>query len=65
MLKNEKGISYINWVIIILVVLIFATIIIRVLVGETGLIQQKKDEEVRNKTERTIKIELIKETRYN
>ncbi len=65
MLKNEKGISYINWVIIILVVLIFATIIIRVLVGETGLIQQKKDEEVRNKTERNITIELINETRYN
>ncbi len=65
MLKNEKGISYINWVIIILVVLIFAAIIIRVLVGETGLIQQKKDEEIRNKTERNITIELINETRYN
>lgn len=65
MLKNEKGISYINWVIIILVGLIFAAIIIRVLVGENGLIQQKKDEEIRNKTERNITIELINETRYN
>ncbi|MBP3503216.1 MAG: hypothetical protein J6K42_07090 [Clostridia bacterium] len=65
MLKNEKGISYINWVIIILVVLIFSAIIIRVIVGEDGLIQQKKDEEIRNKTERNIMIELINETRYN
>ncbi|MBO5348698.1 MAG: hypothetical protein J6A89_02615 [Clostridia bacterium] len=65
MLKNEKGISYVNWVIIILVALIFAAIIIRVLVGENGLIQQKKDEEMRNKTERNITIQLINETRYN
>lgn len=65
MLKNEKGISYINWVIIILVALIFAAIIIRVLVGENGLIQQRKDEEIRNKTERNITIELINQTRYN
>lgn len=65
MFKNEKGISYINWVIILLVVLILAVIVVRVLVGDTGLIQQKKDEEMRNKTERNIMIQLINETRYN
>lgn len=62
MLKSEKGISYINWVIIILVALIFGAIIIRVLVGENGLIQQKKDEKARNETEKNIMIQLIDET---
>ena len=62
MLKNEKGISYINWVIIILVALIFGAITIRVLIGENGLIQQRKDEEARNKTEKNIMIELMDET---
>ena len=36
MFKSEKGDTYVNWVIIILVVLIFSAIIIRVLVGENG-----------------------------
>lgn len=62
MLKSEKGISYINWVIIILVALIFGAIIIRVLVGENGLIQQKKDEKARNETEKNIMIQLMDET---
>ena len=65
MLKNEKGISYVNWVIIILIALIFAALIIRVLVGENGLIQQKREEEARNKTEKNITIELTNETQYN
>jgi K+-transporting ATPase A subunit len=64
-LKNDKGNSYVNWVIIILVVLLFSAIIIRVLVGENGLIQQKKDEEMRNKTEKNIMIELIDEIDNN
>lgn len=58
MLKNEKGNVYINWVVAILVVLIFAGIIIRVLVGENGVIQQKKEEAIRNKSENNIIIEL-------
>lgn len=58
MLKNEKGNTYINWVITIIVVLIFAGIIIRVLVGDTGLIQQKKEEAFRNNAEKNIVIEL-------
>lgn len=62
MLKSEKGISYINWVIIILVALIFGAIIIRVLVGENGLIQQKKDEKAKNETEKNIMIQLMDET---
>lgn len=65
MLKNEKGISYVNWAIIILIALIFAALIIRVLVGENGLIQQKREEEARNKTEKNITIELTNETQYN
>ena len=65
MLKNEKGISYVNWAIIILIALIFTTLIIRVLVSENELIQQKREEEARNKTEKNITIELTNETQYN
>lgn len=62
MFKSEKGNTYVNWVIIILVVLIFAAIIIRVFVGENGLINQLKDDKVRNETENTITIELTNAT---
>lgn len=62
MFKNEKGISYINWVIIILVVLIFAAITVRLFVGENGLIQQKKEDAIRNETENNIVIELTNAT---
>lgn len=65
MLKSEKGNTYVNWVIIILVVLIFLAVTIRVLVGENGLIQQRKDEKMRNKTEQNITIQLTNETNYN
>ena len=61
MLKNEKGNTYINWVIIILVALIFAAITIRVWVGENGLSQQRKD---MNQTEKNIVIEITDETKY-
>ena len=47
MFKSEKGDTYVNWVIIILVVLIFSAIIIRVLVGENGLINQRKEDKIR------------------
>ena len=62
MLKNEKGNVYVNWVVAIIVILILVAIFIRVLVGENGLIQQRKDEEARNKTEKNIMIELMEET---
>ena len=58
MLKSEKGISYINWVIIILVALILGAITIRVLVGENGMINQIKENKSRNETENNIVIEL-------
>ena len=58
MFKSERGNTYINWVITIIVVLIFAGIVIRVLVGDTGLIQQMKEESVRNESEKNIIIEL-------
>ena len=62
MFRSERGNTYINWVVSILVVLIFSAIIIRVLVGERGLIQQKKEESVRQKTENNIVIELTNST---
>ncbi len=65
MFKSEKGDTYINWVIIILVVLIFAAIIIRVLVGENGLINQRKEDKIRNETENNIVIELTNGTKFD
>ena len=62
MLKNEKGITNIQWLITILVLLIFAAITVRILVGENGIIQQKKEELMRNKTENNIVIELTNST---
>ena len=62
MFRSEKGNTYINWVVSILVVLIFSAIIIRVLVGERGLMQQKKEELVRQKSENNIVIELTNST---
>ena len=64
MIKSEKGSTYINWVIIILVALIFAAITIRVWVGENGLSQQRKDEKAMNQTEKNIVIEITDETKY-
>ena len=58
MFKSEKGDTYVNWVIIILVVLIFSAIIIRVLVGENGLINQRKEDKIRNETENNTCIDL-------
>jgi hypothetical protein len=65
MFKSEKGDTYINWVIIILVVLIFAAITIRVLVGENGLINQRKEDKIRNETENNIVIELTNGTKFD
>jgi len=65
MFKSEKGDTYINWVIIILVVLIFAAITIRVLVGENGLINQRKEDKIRNETEDNIVIELTNGTKFD
>lgn len=62
MLKNEKGLTNIQWLITILVLLIFAAITVRILVGENGIIQQKKEELMRNKTENNIVIELTNST---
>lgn len=65
MFKSEKGDTYINWVIIILAVLIFAAITIRVLVGENGLINQRKEDKIRNETENNIVIELTNGTKFD
>ena len=65
MFKSEKGDTYVNWVIIILVVLIFSAIIIRFLVGENGLINQRKEDKIRNETENNIVIELTNGTKFD
>lgn len=58
MFKSEKGNTYINWVISIIVLLFLTAIVIRALVGENGLIQQMKEEHVRKQSENNIVIEL-------
>ena len=65
MFKSEKGDTYVNWVIIMLVVLIFSAITIRVLVGENGLINQRKEDKIRNETENNIVIELTNGTKFD
>ena len=65
MFKSEKGDTYVNGVIIILVVLIFSAITIRVLVGENGLINQRKEDKIRNETENNIVIELTNGTKFD
>lgn len=65
MFKSEKGDTYVNWVIIILVVLIFSAITIKVLVGENGLINQRKEDKIRNETENNIVIELTNGTKFD
>lgn len=65
MFKSERGDVYVNWVVAIIVILILAAITIRVLVGENGLIQQRKEQQVRNKTEKNIMIELMDESNNN
>lgn len=62
MYKSEKGIGYVNWVVIVIVSLFFAALIIRVLVGENGLIEQRKEEAIRNQTENNIIIELTNQS---
>lgn len=58
MFRSEKGMARETMVIIVLVVLIFAAIIVRVLVGEDGLIQRFKEDRDKKENENNIVIEL-------
>ncbi|HOZ54747.1 MAG TPA: hypothetical protein PK993_01695 [Clostridia bacterium] len=55
MLKNEKGISLINLILVIIISLIFLTIITTILSGENGLINQWKEESNNKNTQYVIK----------
>lgn len=57
-LRSETGNKYINRVVILIVGLVLAAIIIRLLVGPTGLFQQMKEENARKQSENNIVIEL-------
>lgn len=61
MFKSEKGNAYVNWAIGIIVVMFLLLITIKVLIGENGLIQQMKENKMRNNTEKNIIIELTDE----
>ncbi|MBQ3408424.1 MAG: hypothetical protein IJH12_04375 [Clostridia bacterium] len=58
MLRSERGITRVKLAITVIVALIFAAIIVRVLVGEDSIIQQKKEENARKQYENNIVIEL-------
>jgi len=61
MFKKENGNVYVNWVVAIIVIMVLVAIFIKVLLGENGLIQQKKEEDALKNTEKNIMIELIDE----
>ena len=61
MFKSEKGNVYINWLVGIIAGLILLLLFLKVLLGPTGLIEQKKEEKVRNSTEKNIMIQLMDE----
>lgn len=61
MFKSEKGNVYINWLVGIIAGLILLLLFLKVLLGPTGLIAQKKEEKVRNSTEKNIMIQLMDE----
>ncbi len=58
MFRSEKGITRVRIVVIILIMLIIAAMVIRVMIGENGLIQQWKEERAKQKYENNIMIEL-------
>ena len=62
MFRSEKGITRVRIVVIILVILILAAMVIRVMIGENGLIQQWKEERNRKDSENNIVIELTNST---
>lgn len=55
MVKNEKGISLVNLILVVIIVLILLTIVATILTGENGLINQWKSEANKNNTEYVIK----------
>lgn len=65
MLKNwrsERGITRVRILLIWLGILVLAALIIRVMIGENGLIQQWKDERNKKQYENNIVIELTNST---
>lgn len=61
MFRSERGNVYINWVVGIIVGLILLFLTLKVLLGPNGLIEQKKEEKIRNSTEKNIMIQLMDE----
>lgn len=61
MFRSERGNVYINWVVGIIAGLILLFLTLKVLLGPNGLIEQKKEEKIRNSTEKNIMIQLMDE----
>ena len=63
MFRSERGITRVRILVIFLIVLILAAMVIRVMVGENGLIQQWKEERAKKQYENNIVIELTNSTK--
>lgn len=63
-LKSETGNTYINWMVGILVLLIFVVIVARLFLGENNIIKQKREEKIKNEIEENITVELTNYTKY-
>ena len=63
MFRSERGITRVRILVIFLVALILAAMVIRVMVGENGLIQQWKEERAKKQYENNIVIELTNSTK--
>lgn len=63
MFRSERGITRVRILVIFLIALILAAMVIRVMVGENGLIQQWKEERAKKQYENNIVIELTNSTK--
>lgn len=63
MFRSERGITRVRILVIFLIALILAAMVIRVMVGENGLIQQWKEERAKQQYENNIVIELTNSTK--
>ena len=62
MFRSERGITRVRILLIFLAVLVISALVIRVMIGENGLIQQWKDERNKKQYENNIVIELTNAT---
>ena len=63
MFRSERGITRVRFMILVIAILIITAMVIRVMVGENGLIQQWKENRAKQQYENNIVIELTNSTK--